>query len=862
MRKPFTPVRLLCLAILLFLLAVCARAQDAYAPLPQDKGKAGLEEMLRRLQTTARLIHTTAHPDDEDGGMLAFESRGRGVTALHLTLNRGEGGQNKMGSNLLDELGILRTLELLAADRYYGVEQRFTRVADFGYSKSADETFRKWGGHDPALTDLVRVIREFRPDVIVSRFQGTRQDRHGQHEAAGILTREAFRAAADPNRFPEQIRAGLQPWQAKKLYVDNVRPPQQSTLKLDTSAHDSLLGMSYIEFAMQGLKHQLSQGAGSWQVPPGPHFSYYRLVDSVLPRNEKGEADFFDGIDTSLPGLAKRLGDEEATVPFLSGSLKQIAAQIEEAARRVRHGQTQSAAKPLLVALKDVNNSLKRIRDSRLPAAARSELERQLRAKQMQLQQAANLALGISLEAKVEAHGAVVFPGESYAGKVSFNAPAGVLLRSVEIDLPEGWRVSYGDTKQHGTDFNLTLPPNAAYNRPYWRRDDPNRDAVYVVEDARWATLPFAPPPVHANATYEFGGETGVISAVAKLRAGNRDLPLAVGPAFSLAVAPPTQVVRAGGSSTADLSVFAGRPVRGELRLQAPQGWKLEPASRAVNFPHASATRNFQFKFTPDAVNEGQYELRAELDTGGQKYTEGLTVITREDLPVAYFYRPAVQRVSVVEVKVPRGLKVGYIMGAGDEIPAVLKQIGLEVEIITPEQLATGDLGRYRTIVAGIRAYDTHEDLRAHNRRLLEYVSAGGTLVVQYNAGLAEFNAGQYTPFPAQLSRERVSVEEAAVELLAPQDSVFNFPNQITARDFHGWVQERGLYFMGQWDSHFEPLLASHDPGEPPHKGGLLRARYGKGTYIYTGYAFFRQLPAGVPGAIRLFVNLVSAGHE
>jgi LmbE family N-acetylglucosaminyl deacetylase len=296
-------------------------------PLPQDTGAAGLQETLLRLQTTARLMQTVAHPDDEDGGMLTLESRGKGATILLLTLNRGEGGQNKLGSNLFDVLGVLRTLELLAADRYYGVEQRFTRVADFGFSKTADETFRKWQGHDIALGDTVRVIRTFQPDVLVARFSGTDRDGHGHHQASSILTREAFRAAADPNRFPEQIKEGLLPWQAKKLYIGNVCgfgaqtcAAENYTVKLNTGEPNPRLGMSYVQFAMQGLRHQLSQGAGGWSIDPGPRYTYYKLVDSVLPPTtdkDGHEKDFFDGMDTSLPGLASRLGAEESSMPWL-----------------------------------------------------------------------------------------------------------------------------------------------------------------------------------------------------------------------------------------------------------------------------------------------------------------------------------------------------------------------------------------------------------------------------------------------------------------------------------------------------------------------------------------------------------------
>jgi LmbE family N-acetylglucosaminyl deacetylase len=352
-------------------------------PLPQDRGVLGLQQMLLRLHTTARLLHTTAHPDDEDGGMLTLESRGKGVTAILLTLNRGEGGQNKVGSNLFDVLGVLRTLELTASDRYYGVEQRFTRVADFGFSKSADETFQKWQGHDIALADMVRVIRTFRPDVIVSRFGGTPRDGHGNHQASGIVSREAFRAAADPNRFPEQIREGLLPWQAKKLYVDNVCPFRSNecpdanyTVKLATGEQNPALGMTYIQFAMEGLRHQLSQGAGGWSVDAGPHYAFYKLVDSVLPKtsNETGhEKDFFDGIDTSLPGLAARLGSDEAEVPFLRPGLVEVAALVEEATKK-SDKDSYAAAGPLSAAADKLNSLIEQVDKSELISAEKEEL--------------------------------------------------------------------------------------------------------------------------------------------------------------------------------------------------------------------------------------------------------------------------------------------------------------------------------------------------------------------------------------------------------------------------------------------------------------------------------------------------------
>jgi hypothetical protein len=341
---------------------------------------------------------------------------------------------------------------------------------------------------------------------------------------------------------------------------------------------------------------------------------------------------------------------------------------------------------------------------------------------------------------------------------------------------------------------------------------------------------------------------------------------VAVVPAFSVALEPGTQAISthngSGSMVTVGVTSNLSREEHGTLRLELPAGWRSEPAEEAVNLTRRGEKQDFQFKVFPAGLQEGRAKIRAVLEADGEKFGEGYTLVTREDLGSFYYYQPAVQKVSIVDVAVPHDLKVGYIMGAGDDIPTVLKQVGINVTLIPPETLARAELSGYGTIVLGIRAYDTQKDVAANNKKLLDFVAAGGTLVVQYNASVGEFNSGHFTPYSAELSRARVSVEEAPVDILAPEDGVFHYPNAISARDFDGWVQERGLYFMDKWDEHFRPLLSCHDPGEDAQKGGLLLARYGKGTYIYTGYAFFRQLPAGVPGAVRLYVNLLSAGHE
>ena len=878
------------------------------AELPQDQGAAGLRLALRRLGTTARLMQVVAHPDDEDGGMLTLEARGRGVSTLLMTLNRGEGGQNKIGSNLSDVLGVLRAEELLASDQYYGVQERFSRVADFGFSKSPEETFAKWGGHDVALGDMVRVIRTFRPDVLVARFSGTERDGHGHHQASSILAKEAFRAAADPKRFPEQIAAGLEPWQAKKFYIGNVCgfgamtcPDDQWTLKLNTGEHDADLGMGYIQFAMQGLRHQMSQGAANWTIDPGDRFTFYRLVDSVAPAKldkDGHEKDFFDGIDTSLAGLAASLGAEETKLPHLRGELTEIADWVTRANAGAKGSDSGGTAVLLASAVSGLYRAHREVGEATLSKPAKTDLITRLEEKVGQAQTALNLALNTGLAAMVESGGrnsdsppvpkeadalTTVSPGQEFLVAVKFHngSKDPLVVNALKLEVPTGWNtisakirpeaVKPGDELR--VTFRLRVPKDASYTRPYWHRDDPETESVNHIDNEKYATLPFPPPALRAQVTYAVPSTSRanvenriaavVVTPFVDEAGKERSRPLAVVPAFSVMLEPGTQVISThnGASSTVTVGVTSNlaRSEQGVLRLELPAGWKSEPTEQSLEFARRGEKKEVQFKVFPAGMQEGKATLRAVLDVAGEKYSEGYTLVTREDLGSFYYYQPARQRVSMVDVRVPHDLKVGYVMGAGDDIPTVLAQVGMDVTLIPAEKLGTEDLSRFATIVLGIRAYDTQKDVATNNKRLLDFVSAGGTLVVQYNAGVGDFNSGHFTPYSAELSRARVSVEEAPVEILAPQDQVFHYPNTITARDFDGWVQERGLYFMSTWDEHFEALLSSHDPGEDAQKGGLLKANYGKGIYIYTGYAFFRQLPAGVPGAVRLYVNLLSA---
>ena len=872
-------------------------SQSDTRPLSEDLGAIHLSQLLTKLGSTARILHTVAHPDDEDGGMLTLESRGRGATALLFTVTRGEGGQNKFGTESSDELGILRTLELLQADKYYGVEQRFSHVVDFGYSKTAEETFQKWQGHDIALADMVRTIRLFRPDVILSRFQGNKNDGHGNHEAAGILTREAFRAAGDPNRFPEQIKEGMLPWQAKKLYVDGFRLDQDYTIKLDIGEYSPVLGMSYTQFALEGLAHQTSQGTGGIRVPPGPRNAYYKLVDSVLPKPwPEHENDFLDGIDTSLTGLAARVGPEEIKVPFLRAGLESLQKHVDSATKAFSIHDPSACAPALLAGRNETERLLEQVSTSQLSPLVKEEVATALATKLEEFEEAANEALGIFFDASVDQPGpppapsyfprmeqtmSLAVPGQTFTltARLYNRGKLAVTPGGVQLHTPTGWKseVLKKDDRQlqpgemSSTQFKITVPDNAAYTRPYWSRNDPEKETVYKISDPQLITLPYTPYPLPVSATYSASGMKGETSALAKIKfidpaQGQSERPLAVGPPISVLLNNPVVVVPVAGAGKAAIQVNVRSNVEGRvhatLRLDVPQGWKTEPATIPVDLQHDGDVNNYSFHITPRDLRERAYQVTAQAEYNGKQYSEGFKIITRPDLDSLYYYRPATQNVQAVDVRLPGHLKVGYIMGAGDEIPSVLASVGLNVSMITPQELASGDLNRYDTIIVGIRAYDVRTDVREQNRRLLDFVDRGGTLLVQYNQSVGIFNQGHYTPYPATLSNARVSVEEQPVEVLVPQNSLFSYPNKITNRDFDGWVQERGLYFMSEWDARFTPLLSSNDPGEAPQKGGLLLAHYGKGTYIYSGYAFFRQLPAGVPGAIRLFVNLVSAGHQ
>ncbi|MCU1219011.1 MAG: LmbE family protein, partial [Candidatus Angelobacter sp.] len=556
--------------------------------------------------------------------------------------------------------------------------------------------------------------------------------------------------------------------------------------------------------------------------------------------------------------------------------------------------QDPSACAPELLAGRDETERLvHQLEDSQLSAAPKAELLTELRTKLEQFQQAANEALGIFFEITVDPPGppptpsyfprmeqtlSIAVPGQSFTvtTRLYNRGRVTVIPQGFFVEAADGWKIEHlaspsnpyvplksGDISSE--QFKLTVLDDAKYTKPYFARGNPETETIYSISDTKYLTLPWSPYPVRAFARFAMNHVNSEARGVAKIKfidptLGQSERPLMVGPPISVLLTSPVVVAPVGGAGKAAIGVSVRsnvqNPVHAKLKLETPPGWKVEPAEISVDL------NNYSFQVTPQNLREGTYKVTARAEYNGKQYAEGFKIITRPDLDSYPAYRPATENVQGVDVKLPAQLKVGYIMGAGDEIPSVLQSVGLNTSIITPQELASGDLTRYGTIIVGIRAYDTRTDVREHNRRLLDYVNGGGTLIVQYNQSTGAFNDGHYTPYPATEANVRVSVEEQPVEILAPEERVFSWPNKITQKDFDGWVQERGLYFMSQWDAQFKPLLACNDPGEPPQKGGLLLAHYGKGIYIFSAYGFSRQLPAGVPGAIRLFVNLISAGHQ
>ncbi len=862
----------------------------------ENNSAAEVWRALLRLKTTATVLHTTAHPDDENGALLAWLSRGQGVRTGLLTLNRGEGGANLIGPELFDGLGIVRTEELLAAGRYYGVDQFFTRVVDFGFSKRLDETLEKWN-RETVLRDVVRAVRLYRPDIIVSRFQGDARDGHGNHQTAGVMSREVFRAAADPNRFTEHFAEGLRPWQVKKVYTAPFRfrrPGQEPAAdgpmtQIDAGEYNPLLGRSYQEMAREGLSHQRSQGAGQTRVAPGSNVITLNLIESSIPKVDN-EASIFDGLDTSVTGMADLAG---STID-LRNDLAEVQRHINSALQ-IFDGRHPWLVMPHLTAgLRGTRAVIQKVGGASIAADRKDHLLFLLKNKETEFVHAANSALGIAMEVLVDPQQGsgeipsffrsretfnVAIPGQQFTLTAAAVNRSHVRIEPVEISLraPNGWRVGkrsedlkplrYND--QARVQFDVTVPSNAEYTRPYWSRKSEYHDDVYSLDKPQNLNLPFAPPDVVGVFTYRVDGETFTLTQPAQTVYmdrpwGEQRLLLMVAPAINVVASPRIGVVSADAARPAftvrvDVSNNVKGAATGKARLKLPSGWTSTPNESTFSFTHEGETQVFTFRLSaPRVTSDQSYSVQAVAEYDGKEYSEGYQVIAHRDNEPRHLYYPATVELRGVEAKVASGLKVGYIMGVGDKIPESLEQIGVQAQMLGEQDLATGDLDQFDTILVGIRAYAVRDDLKAYNKRLLDYVERGGNLIVQYQT--QEFDAAPYGPYPYKLGprAEEVSEENSRVTILDPSNPVFNSPNKITEADFDHWVEERGSKWMSEWDERYKPLLVCNDRGQAPQRGGMMQASFGRGTYTYAAYAFYRQLPAGVGGAYRLFANLIS----
>jgi LmbE family N-acetylglucosaminyl deacetylase len=794
-------------------------------------GSTEIRLALSRLSTLGSVLVIGAHPDDERSDTIAYFARGRSIRTAYLSLTRGEGGQNLLGPEQGDLLGIIRTQELLAARRIDGAEQFFTRAIDFGFSKSPEETFEKWG-RDRILSDVVWIVRRFRPDVIVLCFSGTPRDGHGQHQVSSILGREAFSAAADKGRFPEQLK-WVQPWQTKRV-VWNVygQADRAGQVRIDTGEYNPILGYSYAEIAAMSRSMHRSQGMGTG----GRHGS---VTSSFVPMaGEPAFKDLFDGIDTTwgrVPGgaaVASRLG--ELTRSF-------------DPARPER----------LVPGLLELRRAIASMQD---PWAAR---------KLHEVDETVALCAGMWFDASAERWD--ITPGAACPVHLTALKRCRLPLRLANVSLvgtgaESGPPADLPYNEPYTRDTTWTAPADAPYSQPYWLIE-PQQGETYTVRDQLLVGLPENPPLLRAQWGLASGSSTIAITRPVRYdyvdnTRGELHRPIAIVPPVAVAFSEPVYVLPDKAPRKLELMLKSAiGEAAGEVRVTAPTGWRVDPATRGFKSGEAGDQFTAAFELHPPA-QDARGQIRAAALIDGKEIASGMRVISYPHFPAQVVFPQPVAELVRADIRI-LAKRIGYIMGAGDQIPDSLAQLGCDVTLLTAEDLAGGDLAGFDAIVTGVRAYNVRSDLRANQRRLLDYVSNGGTLVVQYNVlgrGDSASSLSKIGPYPIQITHDRVTVEDAPVVFTNPGDPLLRTPNVISEADFNGWVQERGLYFASEWDPRYKTLFESHDPGEQPLAGGTLYTRYGKGVYIFTAYSWFRQLPAGVPGAFRIFANLLSAG--
>ena len=806
-----------------------------------DLAGAAIMQDLRSFRETGSVLYVAAHPDDENTQLITYLARGRNYRTAYLSLTRGDGGQNVLGPEFGEKLGVARTQELLAARRLDGGHQFFTRAIDFGFSKNAAETLRFWDSGQ-VLGDVVRVIRTFQPDVIITRFSPTAGGTHGHHTASAILALQAFKLAGDPTAFPEQLRDGrLSPWQPKRIFQNGSfgrggpGSPSAATdlpppIQLEISGSDPVSGMSFGEIAGRSRAMHKTQGFGNFTG--GAAAAAPRSESFYLLAGEPAAKDILDGVDTTWSRVAG--GD--------------VVARLADSALHAFDERNPAASVPALLSLRQ---ALAALPISALVADKRAQLDRILAA-----------CLGLTVETTTAS--AEVLPGATFPLHHTVTLTAAVPVRWVAVRYPTEKKELRTDILlQAGTpsvrDTTQTLPAATPLTQPYWLRED-GAAGIARVADPSLIGLPENPPSFPVENVFEIGGQTLVIADEPVQITGTTRRHLDVIPPVSLRFVAGVELFAPGAARRVELEITSAiHDAAGQVHLEPPAGWTVTSDARQT-FKLGEPGQVQRVSFTvqaPPTASSGIFGACAEIN-GHQVRTQRIE-INYSHIPIELLQPPARLRAVALDVAL-RAKKIGYLPGAGDDVAEALTQLGCTVETLGGDDLTTAKLAGLDAVVIGVRAFNTRADLVPHLSTLFAYVEQGGVVVEQYNRPGRDLKTEQLAPYPLRLSNDRVTDENAAVTFLAPDHPALTTPNKITAADFTDWVQERGVYFPNQWDEHFTALLSCGDPGETPLHGGLLIARHGRGWFVYTGLAFFRQLPAGVPGAYRLFANLVSLG--
>jgi len=817
---------------LLFFLIIVVRSGWAQAPKKPNAADILLD--LKKLNVVGSALYVAAHPDDENTALIAWLANEQLVNTGYLSLTRGDGGQNLIGPEIRERLGLIRTQELLQARRLDGGKQFFSRANDFGFSKDYQETLRIWD-KEKVLADMVWTIRKFRPDVMITRFSPVPGGTHGHHTTSAILAGEAFEAAADPKRFPEQL-SQVQVWQPKRLlwntssffYGPDRKFDPTGKIAIKVSTFNPLLGRSYPEIAASSRSMHKSQGFGSGN-------NYGEVIDYLEhTKGDRATSDLFEGIN--LTWTRVKGGDKV-------GKLVQKAIQ-------QFNMQNPAASVPALLQIK---RAMSQMPDNPYKETKLNEVQELVKA-----------CLGLFLE--TTATQSTATPQETINLSVTAvsRAQTPVTLQQVTIQ-PTGQVIQVNKSltqELNTTPAKLTIPANAPYSQPYWLREAGSL-GMYTVTDPQLIGLPENPPALSVQYKLMVNHElfTFTVPVVYKRVDpvdGEVYKPFSITPPVFLNLAEPVYVFADAEPKVVPIKVKAGRENQdGSVQLQVPAGWRAEPASLPFHLKIKDEEQTLVFRVYPSA-SQSEGIIKAMATVNNQTYDKSLVGINYSHIPEELLFPDATAKVARLDLK-KKGNLIGYLMGAGDEVPVSLSQIGYQVTLLNPAALTTGSLKQYDAVVIGVRAYNIIETLKFSQAALNDYVKNGGTVVAQYNVS-SRLVTNELGPYPLKISSGRITVEEAPVQFLKPDHPVLNNPNKITPADFDGWVQERGLYFPSEWDKAYEAILSAADPGEAPQSGGLLVAKYGKGYYVYTGYAFFRQLPAGVPGAYRLFTNLISVG--